>query len=94
MEKEVLDKYRKAGSIAAETRAEVEKKMAPGMKLIELANMIDGLIEQKGGRPAFPVNISINENAAHYTPPAGDATEIRPGDLVKVDPIGLGPTIE
>jgi len=85
MEKDVMEKYKKAGRIGAETRAEVEKRMRPGMKLIELAEMVDAIIKQKGGEPAFPVNISLNDNAAHYTPPANDETEIKPGDLVKVD---------
>ncbi|RLI98606.1 MAG: type II methionyl aminopeptidase [Candidatus Aenigmatarchaeota archaeon] len=85
MEKEVMDKYLKAGRICAEVRKKVESSIGVGMKLIDLANMVDNLISEKGGRPAFPVNISMNENAAHYTPPAGDTTEICEGDLVKVD---------
>jgi methionyl aminopeptidase len=82
---EVIEKYRKAGRICAETRAEVEKTIKPGMKLIDLANLVENTVAKKGGSPAFPVNISLNENAAHYTPPAGDVTEIKDGDLVKVD---------
>jgi len=85
MEKNIMDKYRKAGRIAAEVRTEVEKKIRPGLKLLDLANLVEGLIVKKGGGIAFPVNISLNENAAHYTPPAGDTTEIAGGDLVKVD---------
>jgi methionyl aminopeptidase len=85
MDKKILEKYKKAGRIAAEVRQEVEQAIRPGMKLIELADLIEGLINQKGGEPAFPVNISLNENAAHYTPPANDETIIAPNDLVKVD---------
>lgn len=85
MEKDVMDKYVKAGRICAETRAEVEKVIKPGMKLIDLASLVEDTVTNNGGYPAFPVNLSLNENAAHYTPPAGDATEIKDGDLVKVD---------
>jgi methionyl aminopeptidase len=85
MEKETLDKYREAGRIAAEVRAEAEKTIKPGMKLLEIAEMIESRIVQKGAKPAFPANISINEIAAHYTPAVADARAIEPGDLVKVD---------
>lgn len=85
MEKEVLEKYKKAGQINAEIRREAEKILKPGLKILDLANMIEGLIEKKGGKPAFPVNISINEIAAHYTPSFNDTREIVDGDLVKID---------
>lgn len=85
MDKEVLEKYRKAGAINAEVRKEVKKILKPGLKILELANKIEELIEKKGGKPAFPVNISINEIAAHYTPSFNDTREIGEGDLVKID---------
>ena len=55
------------------------------MKILDLAEEIEGMIKSKGGTPAFPVNISINEVAAHYTPAFNDTREILPGDLVKID---------
>jgi methionyl aminopeptidase len=85
MEKETLDKYIKAGRIAAEVRAEAEKILRPGLKILELAEMMEKCIRERGGEPAFPVNISINDSVAHYTPVYNDKTEINPGDLVKID---------
>ncbi len=85
MDKEVLEKYRKAGRINAEVRKEIQKILKPGLKILDLANRVDDLIEKKGARPAFPVNISINDVAAHYTPAVNDATKIGEGDLVKID---------
>ncbi|MFQ5647640.1 MAG: type II methionyl aminopeptidase [Candidatus Aenigmatarchaeota archaeon] len=85
MEQEVLEKYKKAGLICAELRQEVLKRIKPGMPILELATFIDKSIKQKGGKPAFPVNISINEIAAHYTPSHNDTREIQPGELVKID---------
>lgn len=85
MDKEVLEKYRKAGRINAEIRREITRILKPGLKILDLADRVDDLIEKKGAKPAFPVNISINEVAAHYTPSVNDATEIREGDLVKID---------
>ena len=85
MEKEILEKYKKAGKIAAEVKKKIERELEPGIKIFDLANKIEDLIIKKGGRPAFPVNISINDVAAHYTPVFNDAKEINPGDLVKID---------
>lgn len=85
MEPEVLEKYKKAGRICAEIRQEVLKAVKPGMKILELGEMIEDSIRKKGGQPAFPVNISINDITAHYTPARNDEREIQAGELVKID---------
>ncbi|MFH1521719.1 MAG: type II methionyl aminopeptidase, partial [archaeon] len=55
----------------------------PNMKLIEIAEAIDTKIFELGGEPAFPVNLSLNEIAAHYTPAPGDETVAE--GILKVD---------
>jgi len=85
MESEVMEKYKKAGSICASIRDDLMKKLKPGMKILEVANFVDDEIRKRGGNPAFPVNISSNEIAAHDTPRAADEREIGEGDLVKID---------
>jgi methionyl aminopeptidase len=85
MEEKVLENYLKAGKIAAEVCAKLEKMMKPGMKLIELADFAEGEIRKLGGEPAFPLNISVNDIAAHYTPQLNDERVIGANDLVKVD---------
>ena len=55
------------------------------MLVIEVCEKAEGLIRQKGGKPAFPCNVSINEVAAHYTSPPGDTSRIPEGSTVKVD---------
>src|SRR3989304_3096284 len=40
---------------------------------------------REGAKPAFPINISINDRAAHYTPEVDDASVFKQGDLVKID---------
>lgn len=57
----------------------------PGAKIIEIAESIEKKIFEVNAKPAFPVNISINEIAAHYTPPLEDSTILKEGDMVKVD---------
>jgi methionyl aminopeptidase len=85
MDKEVLEKYLKAGKICAEVRHEIAGMLKPGTKLLDLAEAIERKIHEKGGKPAFPVYISVNEFVAHYTPSFNDERVINPKDLVKID---------
>ena len=54
-----------------------------GVKASEIANKIDDKILELKAKPAFPVNLSINEIAAHSTPSFNDATLAH--GLLKVD---------
>ena len=85
MEKEVLEKYLKAGRICAEIRDELSEILKPGTSLLKIAETVEKKIQEKGGKPAFPVNISVNDITAHYTPSFNDPRVISPGDLVKID---------
>lgn len=85
MDDNILENYIKAGKIAAEVREESAKLAHIGMPLLELVEKIESLIYEKGGRPAFPVNLSLNEFAAHYTPQSNDETKIKEGDVLKID---------
>jgi len=88
MEDEIREKYKKACSISEEVRKYAKSLIKEGVKILELAEKIEKKIEELGGRPAFPVNISINEIAAHYSPYIDDSRVINVDDLVKVD-IGI-----
>ncbi len=81
---EVFQKYRRAGRIAAEVRERVRDLVREGMLIIDLCEKV-ALIQEKGGQPAFPCNVSVNEIAAHYTSPPGDGRRIPRWSLVKVD---------
>jgi len=50
-----------------------------------VANEVESFIIRKGAKPAFPVNIGINDNAAHFTPATDEKGVFQRGDLVKVD---------
>ena len=56
-----------------------------GMPAIEVCEKAESLIREKGGKPAFPCNVSINEVAAHYTSPPNDERRIPENAVVKVD---------
>jgi len=85
VEKEILEKYKQAGKINQEAKAFARKQLKPGIKVLDLAEKIEKLIKEKGAGIAFPVNISINDIAAHYTPDIDDTLTLKDGDLVKID---------
>jgi methionyl aminopeptidase len=83
MNKTETEKILKAGRIVKEVREFIIDKIKPGILLIDLAELIESEIEKRGGKPAFPTNLSINEIAAHYTPSHEDETKSH--GLIKVD---------
>lgn len=85
MEKEILEKYEKAGKISQEVKSFAREQLKPGLKVLDLAENIEKMIVDKGGGIAFPVNLSINDMTAHYTPDIGDTLILKDGDLIKVD---------
>ncbi len=84
-DKEELETFRKSGKILRETREEMRSQVKENMPIIDVCEKVEGLIRAKGGKPAFPCNVSINEVAAHYTSPPGDKSLIPEGSTVKVD---------
>lgn len=85
MEKEVLENYRKAGEIHKEARELALKHVKEGFSVLKLGEKIEKVIKDEGAGIAFPINISINDIAAHYTPDIDDTLTFKDGDLVKVD---------
>ncbi len=80
---EGVEEYRKAGHIAKEVKEYARETVKSEVPLIEIAEKIEDKIVRLGGKPAFPVNLSINEIAAHYTPGHNDKTKA--SGLLKVD---------
>jgi methionyl aminopeptidase len=83
--KEALEKLRLSGKILRETREEMEGFVREDMPIIEICEKAEALIHKKGGKPAFPCNVSVNEIAAHYTSPPNDTAKIPKKSIVKVD---------
>ena len=81
---EIIEKYRQAGKILSQVRAEAVKKVTEGATLLSVAESTEKLIRDRGGEPAFPVNISRNDVAAHSTPSFNDAA-VFGKDMVKLD---------
>jgi methionyl aminopeptidase len=82
---EVFQKYQLAGKITRKVREEMRITVREGMPIIDLCEKAESLIRKKGGKPAFPCNVSVNEIAAHYTSPPQDKRTIPENSIVKID---------
>ena len=80
-----IEKYLQAGKIAAEVREKIKRKICEGMLVIRICEQAESLIQDLGGTPAFPCNVSINHFAAHYTSPPNDKNKIPSKSVVKID---------
>ncbi|WIV68140.1 type II methionyl aminopeptidase [Natrialbaceae archaeon AArc-T1-2] len=74
LESEQYEKHREAGEILAQVREEAADRVEVGTTHLEVAEFAENRIRELGGEPAFPVNISIDEEAAHATPAIDDET--------------------
>ncbi len=83
MDQEETANFRKAGQILKEVMEYARGLVKPEMKLLEIAEKIEEKIIKLGGKPAFPVNLSMNDIAAHYTSAYDDQSLAR--GLLKVD---------
>jgi len=83
MNKEDKEKIIQAGKISAQVKNYAKSFIKKGMPLLEIAEKIESRIIELGAFPGFPVNLDIDEIAAHYTP-SHDDTQLTRG-LLKVD---------
>ncbi len=91
-EKLKIESLQKAGKIAQEVKKYIKPKIKVGEKVLDIITNTEAKIEELEGLCAFPVNLCINNTAAHYTSPIkDDGLEINEGDFVKID---LGVHIE
>jgi methionyl aminopeptidase len=79
-----LEKYREAGRILKIVRDEAVEMIRIGNSLLKVAEFVENRTVELGGKPAFPCNISRNEQAAHVTPKTGDSS-VFGKDMVKLD---------
>lgn len=85
MDAEIYEKYKKAGKIAGAARDFGVSRIKEGALFLEVAEDVEGFIRRQGGFPAFPINLAINNAAAHYTPSHDDKLRFKRGDVVKID---------
>ena len=85
MLKEEYKFYKRSGAILEKTFRLALELTNPGAKLLDIAEKLENHIRSYSAVPAFPVNISINEIAAHYSPIINDESLIPEKSIVKID---------
>lgn len=85
MDEDIREKYEEAGRIAKEAREKAVKLAEPGVTFLEIAETVEGFIRDEGAKPAFPVNVSVDDVAAHYTPKVDDDATLGKEDIVNID---------
>ncbi len=84
MEEKEKKKWLWVGKIAKKTLARAIDLVHEDMPVLELAEKLEDYIRNYAA-PAFPVNISVNHVAAHYSPGVNDSSVIPAKSIVKVD---------
>lgn len=74
MDEQVKQNYIKAGKISAEALEFGKSLIKKGNSLLEATELIEKKIFELGAKPAFPVQISCNETAAHFCVEDDDKT--------------------
>ena len=85
MDDEIFDKYCQAGAFAASVIRKGAMEIRVGTPYLEVIEFIEDLASSDESGLAFPLNVSLNEDAAHDTASTGDERVFASGDLVKLD---------
>jgi methionyl aminopeptidase len=85
MKDEILDKYQEAGLIAAKILRDGAKEIRVGTPYLEFVESMESRVIDEGAALAFPLNLSLNEDAAHDTASPGDTRVFARGDVAKLD---------
>lgn len=85
-----LNNYRNAASVHKNIRLLLKDYIKPGIKLIDICEFIENnirnsLSNEVNNGIAFPVGVSLNNIAAHWTPQKNDTTVLTENDVLKVD---------
>ena len=85
MNDEIFEKYLDAGVLAAKILRRSAQEIRVGVSYLDLVESIELQVEEEGAVLAFPLNLSLNEDAAHDTASPGDARVFAKGDVAKLD---------
>lgn len=85
MKDEIFDKYRDAGEIAAKILQRSARGIRIGGSYLDLVESIEMQVKDEGAALAFPLNLSLNEDAAHDTASPEDIRVFAKGDVAKLD---------
>ncbi|MCJ7741507.1 MAG: type II methionyl aminopeptidase [Methanoregula sp.] len=85
MKDEIFERYRDAGEIAAKILRRGAQEIREGVSYLEVVESIEVQVREEGAALAFPLNLSLNEDAAHDTASQGDVRVFTKGDVAKLD---------
>jgi methionyl aminopeptidase len=85
MDDNLIEKYRESGRIAAKILEEGSRRIRVGASYLEVVESVEARVVEEGAGLAFPLNLSLNEDAAHDTASSGDDRLFAKGDLAKLD---------
>jgi len=85
MNDEIFTHYRDAGILAAKILRDGAQQIRAGGSYLELVEAVESRVTDEGAELAFPLNVSLNEDAAHDTASTGDERVFANGDVVKLD---------
>ena len=81
----IFEKYCDAGILAAKILRRSAQEIRVGGSYLDLVESIEVNVKEEGAALAFPLNLSLNEDAAHDTASPGDARVFTKGDVAKLD---------
>jgi methionyl aminopeptidase len=81
----IPEQYYASGRITRKLRSLVKETVRPGMGYVETCEWVEKEIVARGGAPAFPTGIGVNQVTAHYAPQEADASKFLESDVIKVD---------
>lgn len=81
---EIFEKYLEAGKILSKVRSQAVDRVKVGGNVLEIAEFVEQKTIELGAKPAFPCNISANDEAAHATPRKDDES-VFGKDMIKLD---------
>jgi methionyl aminopeptidase len=85
MNDDIFEKYRDAGVLAAKILRSSAQRIRIGASYLDLVESIEEQVKEEGAALAFPLNLSLNEDAAHDTASPGDVRVFTKGDVAKLD---------
>ena len=86
LESEITEKYLKAGQAVAKALKLGYKLARPGTNLYDLATILENSIIENGADGwSFPANLSLDVEAAHYSPIIDDSKILPKEGLLKID---------
>lgn len=85
MDADVKQHYLDAGKAVQKAKEMARDITEPGKSYSDIAQELESVIRSEGLEPAFPVNLSRNQEAAHYSPGLSSDREVSSSGVLKID---------